>query len=302
VNFGEHIGMLISQFPQCESHTAESITWQAILAVYSEHPWRFCVKESRIVTEPSYATGTIHVTPGSTAIVLTGGAWDPAWTNRRITISGQSETYDMAVILAGSGTLVQPWAGTENLTATYTMYRDIYALPTDCNMGRDYYILDPSRNRCVRMKDYGVFTERKTGNTFSNSTQYFWCTRVAMTAAGVAQLQFDPPPTDGLVFPIIYFAAPIKPTLYTTTITPLFPTPYDDLIWRKARWLYAEERKKWRERDQFRAIYYDRFYDAVKILDGGAEVERIIRRQHPSIYPDWYANIATSIVRGTFVG
>lgn len=302
MNFGEHIGMLISQYPQCESHTAESITWQAIIQVYSEHPWKFCIKEGRIVTEPSYATGTIQVTNGSTAIVLTGGTWDPAWTNRRINIAGQSETYDMAAILSGSGTLLQPWAGAGNAAATYTMYRDVYSLPADCNMGRDYYILDPNRNRCVRMKDYGVFMERKTGNTFSNSTSEFWCTRVGMTAAGAAQLQFDPPPTDGDVFPVLYFAAPVKPTAYTSPILPLFPAQFEGLIWRKARWLFAEERRKWRERDQFRAIYYDHFYDAVKILDGGAEIERIIRRQHPSFYPDWYGNIASSIVRGTFVG
>lgn len=294
--------MLISQYPQCETHTAESITWQAIIQVYNEHPWKFCVKEGRIVTEPSYATGTLELIGASTAVILDGGAWDPTWTNRRMMISGQSETYDMAAILSGSGTLLQPWAGADNPAATYTMYRDVYSLPADCNMGRDYYILDPARNRCVRMKDYGVFLERKTGNTFSNSTQYFWSTRVGMTAAGIAQLQFDPPPTDGDVFPIVYFAAPVKPTAYTSQILPLFPQQFEDLIWRKARMLFAEERKKWRERDQFRAIYLDRYYDAVKVLDGGSEIERVIRRQHPNAYPDWYANIATSIVRGTFVG
>jgi hypothetical protein len=303
VNFGEHIGLLISAYPQCETHTAESIVWQAIIAVYNEHPWPFCVKEGRIVTEGSYATGTLQVTNGLTAVTLSDGVWDPTWTLRRIDIAGRSETYDMATILAGSGTLVQPWQGEDNAAATYTMFRDVYSLPTDCNMGREHYILHPASGRCVRHVDYGVFLERKArgqAQTYANGTGIYWCTRVGMTAAGAAQLQFDPPPSTVETFPIIYYATPPKPTAYTSLITPLFPPQYEDLIWRKARWLYAEERRKWRERDQFRAIYYDRFFDAKATFDGGAEIDRVLRGAHPNVYTDWRDNIASAIVRGTF--
>jgi hypothetical protein len=98
-----------------------------------------------------------------------------------------------------------------------------------------------------------------------------------VTAAGVPLLRFGPDAPSLGGYSLVYYAAPQKPANTSLPILPTIPIPFEDLIWRRARWLYAEEKgKNMRERDDLRRIYYERFYDAVKVCNGGAEVERYI--------------------------
>jgi len=302
LTFGDHVRQLQEVYPQCESHLAESLVWQAAMHVYGEHHWTFLLKEDRVVTEAPYSTGTIAVTNKDTAMTLTGGTWDATWTQRRMLIGPRFEPYDMATVLAGSGTLSRAYQGDTDAAATYTIYRDTYSMPLDCDYGRTYFILDPTRGRIIRMKDFGTFQQRaatRLSTASQSSLLGVWATRVALDATtGVPTIRFDPYPSDVSVFPVIYFAGPTKPTAYTQAITPLFPQSHEDIIWRRALWLYAEFKRRWRERDQLRAIYYDRYFDAVKQFDGGNEMERYIRGTYPTL--PFTAELGLTAARGVY--
>jgi hypothetical protein len=304
MTFGQHVNQLLALYPQCDSRTAESMVWQAFLMVYSEHPWIFCIKESRVVTEPSYSSGQVTITNNSTAIVLNNdgsSAWDPAWTQRRFICSDRAEEYDITITSPTTATLGATWPGATNATANYTIFRDTYPLPADCDFGREYFILDPTNNRALRIKDFGVFVERKIRGTVGPGTPC-WVTRGPMTAAGVAQIRFGTDvPSDSSAYPLYYFATPTKPTTYNTVIQPAFPGSHEDLLWRRSRWLYAEERRRWKERDYLRGVYYERFFDAVKLFDGGPEVERRIRGTFPWVGDlGGSAGLAYSALRGSY--
>lgn len=277
MTFRDHVNQLVERFPSCDDHTARTLTWQAFLLVYSEHPWSFLVKEGVISTEAQYIDGTVLLENESTAVVGSGTVWDATWASRRFVGEGQVAEYDITITDATHAVLNRAWLGDDLDAATYRIYRDTYPVPSDCDYGREYFITDPSRNTMVRIKDLGVFLRQKSRG--QNGAGYpIWVTRVGTTAAGVPLLRFGPDaPTTVAGYPIIYFAAPQKPANASLSVTPLIPAPYEDLIWRRARWLYAEERgKNLRERDDLRRIYYERFFDAAKAMDGGVEVERYI--------------------------
>lgn len=307
MTYKDHVNQLIQKYPQCEWHLADAMTWQAAILVYNEHPWSFCVKEGRIQTEAIYTIGTVALTLNSTAVVLTTGTWDPTWVNRRFIGQGRSEEFDITINSTTTGTLANAWIGDTNLTATYTLFRDTYAVPSDCDYGREYFILDPARNRLIRLKDLGVFIRAKANSVFSGVGYPYaisgfgyagggypvWATRVAINSSGVAQLRFGPDaPSTVESYPVIYYGAPQR-TTFTQPITPLIPAAFEDMVWRRARWLYAEERgRSYRERNDLKAIYYDRYGEAVKACDGGAEVERYINSNYPAVFADWLDNLS----------
>lgn len=307
--YKDHVQQLLSRYPQCEWHQAESLIWQAAILTYNEHPWAFCVKEARITTEAAYNLGTVTLTNNSTAVVGNGdgGTWDPTWILRRFIGAGRAEEYDFTVTGAQTGTLGSPWLGATAASSAYSIFRDTYAVPSDCDYGREYFLLDPARNRTLRLKDLGVFERAKTNAIYSGVGYPYavtgfgyagggypiWATRVATTAAGVPQLRFGPdPPSTIENYPVVYYASPQRTTI-TSAITPLFPVAFEDLIWRRARWLYSEEKgRSYRERDDLRRIYYERFGECVRACDGGAEVERYINSNYPAVFGDWQDNLA----------
>jgi len=290
--FRDHVEQLITRFQSCEWHMAEAMVWQAALLVYAEHPWSFCVAEGRIDTEAAYTTGKVKLVQGSTAVVAVGDAvFNPAWWMRRFTGEGRHEEYDITITGAGTATLGQKWLGESLDEAAYAIFRDTYPVPADCDYGREFFILDPARDCLLRFKDLGVFILEKARRLSSGIGYPQWVTRVGIDSNGVPLLRFGPEaPVSAEGYPIIYFRKPAKPSSPSSPITPLIPAQFEDMIWRRARWLYSEEKgKRLAERNDLRRIYWGRHFEAVKVCDGGAEVERRIATQYPAMFNDFAA-------------
>jgi hypothetical protein len=93
--------------------------------------WEFYKTYGDITLREPYSTGTIALTAGSTTCTLTTGTW-PTWAaSGKIKVGSRvlriaSRTSGSVVVLATA------WAEDAEATATYTIYQDEYALPSDC--------------------------------------------------------------------------------------------------------------------------------------------------------------------------
>lgn len=108
------------------------------------YDWNFLLDRYDIPIVGSYNTGTVSVTVGSTSVVGVGTAWNTAWTNKKILLSGDSEEKEVASFgSATTLTLRYPYNSTATVLsgAAYMIYQDSYPLPI--SPGRDLMIVNP---------------------------------------------------------------------------------------------------------------------------------------------------------------
>jgi hypothetical protein len=132
--------------------------------------WQFLLDRLDLPMFQPYTTGTVTATPGSTTVTGVGTAWDPAWFNKKITLTGDpSEKEIIEVTAPGTLQLRYPYAGTAVLTdVDYTIYQDTY--PVNIGAGRDLMILNPSQQwaKCLKMDVY-TFNNRTAFNRFQTA-------------------------------------------------------------------------------------------------------------------------------------
>lgn len=130
---------------QCTHLEARQAIQNAIDHVDSKCNWEFLLKSANLNIEPTYTTGTVAVAAGGTAVTGTGTTWVVSW--RYKTIKLQNRLLPIKVSSFGSATaavLANPLSGSTNITAdTYVLYQNRYALPSDCDPGRDLLIRGP---------------------------------------------------------------------------------------------------------------------------------------------------------------
>lgn len=252
---------------------------RAIQANQSAHSWSFLLKRTSIQTEALYNTGTVAVTNGLTAVVLTSGTWVTSWStapsSRKIVIQGRPEPYDITITGATTGTLSEAWIGDTDADATYTLFRDTYPLPVDCDYGKLLVMWDRELNRRMDFYDFMKFAQRKflANGTTGTPTEIAYVGFTSETAPR-PQIEFGfEAPADVQSYHLWYFQRPAFPTQGTDV--PLFPQPYEDLHWLKAAIEYG---KSPRTPQKFVPVWqrdYDAlFFKAKQVLDGGAEIDR----------------------------
>lgn len=106
---------------------------------YAERlPW--CERRANLITQPTYSTGTLTATKGSTTITGSGTAWNTAndfsITNMRaggkLVINGGSEVYEISAVASDtSATLTSKFTQTTVSGASYLYFEDEYALASD---------------------------------------------------------------------------------------------------------------------------------------------------------------------------
>lgn len=287
----QHIAELTKRFPLCGPREQTETFVYSFQKVCREHPWPFCITESRIVTEEEYSDGTVDVTNLSASVAGTDTTWLAAWTTapstRRIVIEGRSESYRVNTIAsAGALTLRDVWVGDTDTDLDYRMYRDVYELPGNCGFGGLFILVDPENQRAVKLMNYGSLQDRAMRN-YATTDVSTWATSVDLTATGLGQVLFDPPPSAMQVFPLYYFRGATKATSLTALPDPLFPADAEDLIWKRMLLEYAKDprhkRSDWRD---FQDDYDDCLMEAKRRFDGGAELDTRIRNTYPGTRMD----------------
>lgn len=284
----QHITELTNRFPLVGPREATELYYYSFQKVVREHPWPFCIAEDRIVTEAEYTEGTVAVTAGSQSVTGSGTTWVASWTTapstRRMVIEGRSESYRVSSIAgATSLSLRDVWAGDSDSGLSYRMYRDVYPLPANCGYGGEYILIDPENLRAIKLKNYGTMMDRAIPN-YAVTNLVTWATRVDLTATGLGQVQFDPPPSAVQVFPLLYFRSATKPASLSALPDPLFPADAEDLIWKRMLLEYAKDprhkRADWRD---FEADYDQTVFEAKRRFDGGAELDVRLHTTYPDV-------------------
>lgn len=94
-------------------------------------PWQREGARGVLTLEAAYATGTVSVTNGSSAITGSGTGWDSSLDKRVFRVDGSNERYEFTYTGATAGTLDRPFAGVTAAGLAYNLYRTVYSLPSD---------------------------------------------------------------------------------------------------------------------------------------------------------------------------
>jgi hypothetical protein len=103
----------------------------ALGMIARERQWAWYQTHGTISLQAPYTTGTVAFTAGSANLTLTGGTW-PSWAaSGKILYGGKwlriaSRTSDSVIVLSNA------WVESSISGQAYVLYRDEYALPTDC--------------------------------------------------------------------------------------------------------------------------------------------------------------------------
>lgn len=100
-------------------------------AILDRMAWQRLEVRSTFQTTAEYATGTVSVTAGSTALVGTGTTWTSAMTGAMFRVGSDNAYYEFAYVSATSGTLNRAYEGTTDALAAYRLNRNVYGMPAD---------------------------------------------------------------------------------------------------------------------------------------------------------------------------
>jgi len=105
--------------------------------ILGELPWSRLTVQSRLLTTAPYSAGTAAVVGGSAAVTGVGTTWDTGMTGRAFRVAGRSEFYEFTWLTATTGTLDRPYEGTDSPLAGYSIFQNVYPLPSDCRLLND---------------------------------------------------------------------------------------------------------------------------------------------------------------------
>jgi hypothetical protein len=108
--------------------------------------WEFLLGSANISLKAPYGTGTVAYNGGSTSVTLSGGTLSTTyWDYPEVKFADRRLPYKVAAINTPTTfTTVDPISGTTNVTSgIYRLYQARYALPADCEPGRDLIIRGP---------------------------------------------------------------------------------------------------------------------------------------------------------------
>ena len=203
----------------------------AIDLIVTDQNWPFLLKQSNINTNPTYTTGTISGTDGTTAITLSGGTWDTTWRHKWVYIGSNFANYEiLSFPTSTSATLATPLNIGQNLAgAAYTLYQDIYPLPTDMSVGREMLILNNQYR--VKMLKPSRYTAENTSiytRFWFNSYQVMYVDAGTDETTGENLIKFFPIPSSPMTYPIIYYRQ--IPYLVNDADTTVLPREFDQAL------------------------------------------------------------------------
>ena len=155
------------------------------------------------------------------------------------------------------------------------MFKDIYELPSDCDISKEIVVFDVNRKRELDLVDYEALVFERERSS-ARPGQPLRVARVALSADGKAQLLFDPPPSAAQPFLVPYYRSPTKPATLSAPLDPPWPEAFHDVIAMRAVAEYAD-RKGHPRRIEFRNRYRVRMRRLRSSVDGGSELRRRLR-------------------------
>jgi hypothetical protein len=133
--------------------------------------WSWLEETYQIPLVSNYTTGTVTVTEDSATVTGDGTAWTAAMVGRQFRVEGVSGTYTIAARASGTSlTLDRAWARDTAAAQSYSIYQQIYALPSDfrsniglVNLGTGKYMAEYPLHQAFKVRNTGGgVDERRT--------------------------------------------------------------------------------------------------------------------------------------------
>lgn len=129
--FGEIRLQCEKRFPAIDADVRDSLINERYRRILRRGDWQRLRVQAVIQTVAPYETGTIAATNGSTSITGTDTVWTEAMSGRAIRIAEGDEYYQFTYVSPTSGTLDRAYEGDDATAATYSIWQNVYVLPSD---------------------------------------------------------------------------------------------------------------------------------------------------------------------------
>lgn len=281
MTFAEQAKKLTGYIPGIDAGEARRRINIAYINECMGHSWAHLLKRWTLQTEASYATGTLAVTNGSTAVTLTGGTWVTSWTTspsqRRMTIQGRVETYEITITGANTGTLGDPWIGADNAAASYAMWRDTYPLPADCGYAKLMALYDPEQHFRLGLLGQSNFLRfYNDAPGLVTMPEILMMSNQSTEAPPRPLFQIYPAAATVRAYHGWYFRRPDY--IASDAAYPDWPFDFQDMIWLSATIEHYSTPRFHSEKylRLFKPTYADMFERMVKEMDGNSAIDRQI--------------------------
>jgi len=173
--------------------------------------WDILIKEANLVMIPTYTTGTVSCTVGSTSLTGSGTTFTSAMTAEagyKIYIQGNRDIYTFEYVSATSGTISPALSGpTDASGATFKLFKDEYDLASDFDRflkNGSIYVNTGGRNRDVIKEVPRDMFREDFVNAASDPIQRCMRTRINATT-GNRMVRINPYPKEAYNYPYEYF-------------------------------------------------------------------------------------------------
>lgn len=271
---------------QATSLEARQALQDSLNYVDSKSNWEFLIKEKNLNVEATYSTGTVAVNAGSAAVTGTLTVWDTTWKYKTIKFNDRQIPYAVASFGSPTGlTLDTVLSGSTNITGgTYLIFQRRYALPTDCEPGRDLFIRGPrplGRDGIIHKKGRVSFEER-SDPTYQTGQPYCYTDDEYDETDNVATIRIDPYPVKAEEYKLVYYKKLTVPTADAARV--IIPEAFESLLIKKSAAIIKQRggQQGWlaldQQAEQLLQSLYNRFgaspaYENIlEIMDRGAQI------------------------------
>ncbi len=279
MTLGDQAKRLTAKIPTLSADYARQLINWSYRENCQRHGWQHLLKRFTLQTEAAYTTGTIAITTQTSAVTLTGGAWVTSWATapsmRRMVLSGRAEPYDVTTFgSTTTATLADPFIGSTLTAGTYSLYRDVYPLPTDCGYAKLTVLYDPELRRRLIFLNQSKFIDVRAENpSLVSIPECFSVINQTSENPPRPQLQFYPASSAIRTFHGWYFR---RPAFLTSDASYLdWPEEFDDMIWLLAAVEYYEAPLRLSQRNisVLRPKYANLFDRMKKEMDGNTAID-----------------------------
>lgn len=193
--------------------------------------WPWLMAESNIGVNGTYTTGTVSITDGTTTLTGAGTTWDNVnWRYKRLYV-GSNTDYEIASFGGvGSATLAQAISAGQDYTAvSYTIFQNVYALPSDYEPGTELLIVNPRiRYRLLKLPRETMEARNVSLGVYFQTYQDSFADAGYDATNKVYLIKFAPNPGSATEYKLIYRKRP--PDLATITDTTFIPESFDEAL------------------------------------------------------------------------
>lgn len=129
MTYGELRHGLSKEFPGIDLDLLDGWIQEKHQEILDFVPWRSQEGETVLQVAPSYSTGTVIITQGSSALVGVGTTWTAAMGGCMLRVNNSREYYFFTFVDPTHGTLDRPFESADVAAVTYRLDRNVFPLP-----------------------------------------------------------------------------------------------------------------------------------------------------------------------------